>query len=555
MRFLSRSVLILAALIQGAAFASTESLPDIERLRQMHARFVPVELAADISHLPANERTALARMVDAARILDAVFLRQVCPLNEAQLAALVRDSSPLGRARLNYFRLNAGPWSRLDHDTPFLPGVGPKPPGANFYPADATREEIDAWLNSLTGDEHAAATGFFTVIRRTPDRRLTAVPYSLEYQNELVHAARLLREAADATTQPTLKAFLEKRAAAFLNNDYYDSDVAWMELDASIEPTIGPYEVYEDEWFNFKAAFEAFITVTDQAETAKLARFSEHLQELENNLPLDPRYRRSQLGGYSPIRVVNLVFSSGDANRGVQTAAFNLPNDERVVAEKGSKRVMLKNTQEAKFAHVLVPISKRVLAPADQPHVAFDPFFTHILMHELMHGLGPQTIEVDGRQTTVRAELRELNGRLEEAKADVSGLWALQFLMDAGVIDKAQERAMYTTFLASTFRTLRFGVSSAHAQGMALQFNWHLDSGAVTANPDGTFAFDLEKLKSSVVSLTREILTIQAKGDYTGAKNLLDRMVVIRPEVQRALERLTDLPVDIEPNFTTAQSL
>lgn len=555
MRFLSRSVLILAALIPGAAVASTESLPDIERLRQMHARFVPVELAADISHLPANERTALARMVDAARILDAVFLRQVSPLNEAQLAALVRDSSPLGRARLNYFRLNAGPWSRLDHDTPFLPGVGPKPPGANFYPADATREEIDAWLNSLTGDEHAAATGFFTVIRRTPDRRLTAVPYSLEYQNELVHAARLLREAADATTQPTLKAFLEKRAAAFLNNDYYDSDVAWMELDASIEPTIGPYEVYEDEWFNFKAAFEAFITVTDQAETAKLARFSEHLQELENNLPLDPRYRRSQLGGYSPIRVVNLVFSSGDANRGVQTAAFNLPNDERVVAEKGSKRVMLKNTQEAKFAHVLVPISKRVLAPADQPHVAFDPFFTHILMHELMHGLGPQTIEVDGRQTTVRAELRELNGRLEEAKADVSGLWALQFLMDAGVIDKAQERAMYTTFLASTFRTLRFGVSSAHAQGMALQFNWHLDSGAVTANPDGTFAFDLEKLKSSVVSLTREILTIQAKGDYTGAKHLLDRMVVIRPEVQRALERLTDLPVDIEPNFTTAQSL
>ncbi len=555
MRFLSRSVFILAALVQGTAFASAESLPDIERLRQMHARFVPVEIAADLSHLPDNERTALARMVDAAKILDAIFLRQVSPLNETHLAALVRDPSPLGRARLDYFRLNAGPWSRLDHDTPFLPGVGPKPQSANFYPADATREEVDTWLNSLSGEERTAATGFFTVIRRGPEGRLTAVPYNLEYQNELVHAARLLREAAAATTQPTLKAFLEKRAAAFLNNDYYDSDVAWMELDASIEPTIGPYEVYEDEWFNFKAAFEAFITVTDQAETAKLARFSEHLQELENNLPIDPRYRRSQLGGYSPIRVVNLVFSSGDANRSVQTAAFNLPNDERVVAEKGSKRVMLKNTQEAKFAHVLVPISKRVLAAADQPHVAFDPFFTHILMHELMHGLGPQTIEVDGRPTTVRSELRELNGRLEEAKADVSGLWALQFLMDAGVIDKAQERAMYTTFLASTFRTLRFGVSSAHAQGMALQFNWHLDSGAVTAKADGTFAFDLEKLKASVVSLTREILTIQAQGDYAAAKSLLDRMVVIRPEVQRALDRLTDLPVDIEPRFVTAQSL
>ncbi len=555
MRFLSRSVLLLAALAQGAAFASSESLPDIERLRQLHARFVPVEISADVSHLPENERTALARMVDAARILDAIFLRQVAPLNETHLAALVRDPSPLGRARLDYFRLNAGPWSRLDHDTPFLPQVGPKPKGANFYPADATREEIDAWLNSLSGDERTAATGFFTVIRRTPDRRLTAIPYSLEYQNELVHAARLLREAADATSQPTLKSFLEKRAAAFLNNDYYDSDVAWMELDASIEPTIGPYEVYEDEWFNFKAAFEAFITITDQNETAKLARFSEHLQELENNLPIDPRFRRSQLGGYSPIRVVNLVFSSGDANRGVQTAAFNLPNDERVVAEKGSKRVMLKNIQEAKFANVLVPISQRILAPADQPHVAFDPFFTHILMHELMHGLGPQTIEIDGRQTTVRSELRELNGRLEEAKADVSGLWALQFLMDAGVIDPSQERAMYTTFLASTFRTLRFGVSSAHAQGMALQLNWHLDAGAVTAKSDGTFAFDLAKLKASVVSLTREILTIQANGDYAAAKDLFERMAVIRPEVQRALERLADLPVDIEPNFVTAKSL
>lgn len=555
MRFLSRSVFILAALVQGTALASSESVPDIDRLRQLHARFVPVEIAADISHLPDHERTALARMVDAAKILDAIFLRQVSPLNETYLAALVRDPSPLGRTRLDYFRLNAGPWSRLDDDAPFLPGVGPKPQGANFYPADATREEVDAWLNSLSGEERTAATGFFTVIRRTPEGRSTAIPYSLEYQNELVHAARLLREAAAATTQPTLKAFLEKRAAAFLNNDYYESDVAWMELDASMEPTIGPYEVYEDEWFNFKAAFEAFITITDQNETAKLARFSEHLQELENNLPIDPRFRRSQLGGYSPIRVVNLVFSSGDANRGVQTAAFNLPNDERVVAEKGSKRVMLKNIQEAKFANVLVPISKRVLASADQPHVAFDPFFTHILMHELMHGLGPQTIDVDGRQTTVRSELRELNGRLEEAKADVSGLWALQFLMDAGVIDKAQKRAMYTTFLASTFRTLRFGVSSAHAQGMALQLNWYLDAGAVIPKPDGTFAIDIAKMKSAVISLTREILTIQAKGDYVGAKSLLDRMVVIRPEVQRALDRLADLPVDIEPHFTTAESM
>jgi Peptidase family M49. len=553
MRLLGPILFLFAA--PALVAADNASQPDANRLREMHARFVPVEISADISHLPDHERTALARMIDAAKILDAIFLRQVAPLNETHLAQLVRDPSPLGRARLAYFRLNAGPWSRLDENAPFLPHVGPKPPGANFYPADATRDEIDAWLNALPPAEHAHATGFFTVIRRTPERAFVAVPYSLEYHNELVHAARLLREAAAATTQPTLKNFLEKRAAAFLDNDYYASDVAWMELDASIEPTIGPYEVYEDEWFNYKAAFEAFITITDRAETAKLARFSEHLQTLEDNLPIDPQFRRAQLGGYSPIRVVNLVFSSGDANRGVQTAAFNLPNDERVVAEKGSKRVMLKNIQQAKFDHVLVPISKRALAPIDQPFVAFDPFFTHILMHELMHGLGPQTIQVDGRETSVRAELKELGGRLEEAKADISGLWALQFLMDAGVIDQSQERAMYTTFLASTFRTLRFGLESAHARGMALQLNWLLDGGAFVVNSDGTFGINFEKLKPAVTSLTREILMIQAKGDYAAAKSLLDRMVVIRPEVKRVLDNLKDVPVDIEPHFTTAQSL
>jgi hypothetical protein len=378
-----------------------------------------------------------------------------------------------------------------------------------------------------------------------------AVPYSVEYQNELVHAARLLREAAAATKQPTLEAFLETRAAAFLSNDYYASDIAWMELDATIEPTIGPYEVYEDGWFNFKAAFEAFIAVTDPTETAKLASFSGHLQELEDHLPIDPQHRK-KLGGYSPIRVVNLVFGSGDANRGVQTAAFNLPNDERVVAEKGSKRVMLKNVQEAKFAHVLVPIAQRALAPDDRSHVAFEPFFTHILMHELMHGLGPQTITVSGRATTVRSELKELNGTLEEAKADISGLWALQYLMDHGMLDRAQERAMYTTFLASTFRTLRFGITEAHAKGMALQLNWLLDAGAFTVAKDGTFAVDFAKVKPAVESLTREIMMLQARGDYAGTKALFEKMIMIRPEVKRMLDRLTDLPVDIEPTFVTS---
>ena len=263
-----------------------------------------------------------------------------------------------------------------------------------------------------------------------------SVPYSVEYQGELALAASLLREAAQLTTQPTLKNFLTSRADAFISNDYYASDVAWMELDASIEPTIGPYEVYEDEWFNFKAAFEAFITVRDEAESKKLQVFGAELQGLENALPIDPALRNPKLGALAPIKVVNVVFAAGDGNRGVQTAAFNLPNDERVVKEKGTKRVMLKNVQEAKFRMALTPIAKVALPEAQQKNVSFEAFFTHILMHELMHGLGPHNISVGGRQTTVRQELKETYSTIEEAKADVSGLWALKQLADQGKIDK-----------------------------------------------------------------------------------------------------------------------
>jgi hypothetical protein len=533
--------------------AADGSFPDEVKLKQMSARFAPVDIDVDLSALPANERLALHQLIAAAKIIDALFLRQVAPLNPTHLSALSRDDSPLGRARLHYFILNAGPWSLIDENAPFLPGVGPKPPAANFYPGDATRKEVDAWMHSLPPAERTEATGFFTTIRRDANGKFTAVPYSMEYQPELVEAAKLLRAAAAATTQPTLKTFLEKRAQAFLSNVYYDSDMAWMDLNASIEPTIGPYEVYEDEWFNFKAAFEAFITLTDEKESQKLVRFSAELQELEDHLPIDPAFRRPKLGGYSPIRVVNVVYASGDANRGVQTAAFNLPNDERVVAAKGSKRVLLKNFQEAKFSKVLKPIAAHALAAGDQPFVAFDPFITHILMHELMHGLGPQRIRVDGRDTTVRLELKELNGTLEEAKADISGLWALQYLMDKGVLEKSQEPAIYNTFLASSFRTLRFGLTEAHAKGMALQLNWLLDHGGVTVGTDGRFAIDPVKIKTAVASLTTEIMTTQATGDYARANALLARMVVLRPEVKHILDALSDVPVDIEPRFLNAE--
>lgn len=545
----------LLALGGCASLAGAASLPDAAQLEAMAARFAPVDVRVDLSALPANERSALAKLVEASRIIDALFLRQRAPAVSAGLLALAADDSPLGRARLAYFVLNKGPWSELDHDQPFIPDAGPKPGGGNFYPLDATREEVDAWLRALPEAQRTEATGFFTTIRRNADGGLAAVPYSLEYQGELGALARLLREAAALTKQPTLAAFLEKRAAAFLSNDYYDSDIAWMELDATIEPTIGPYEVYEDEWFNYKAAFEAFITVVDAGETAQLERFGKELQWLENRLPIDPHYRRAQLGALAPIRVVNVVFAAGDGNHGVQTAAFNLPNDERVVAEKGSKRVMLRNFQQAKFDEVLRPIAAVALSAEDAQLVAFEPFFTHILMHELMHGLGPQTITVDGRATTVRQELKELNGTLEEAKADISGLWALQQLMDKGVIDKRDERSMYLTFLASAFRTLRFGLNESHAKGMALQVNHLLDHGAIRVGADGRFSLDLKKTKQAVTGLTHDIMMLQARGDYVGVKALLDREVAIRPEVQRVLDQLGAVPIDIAPRFVTANGL
>ena len=534
-------------------------VPATAELRRMIARFAPVEIGADVSALPDNERRVLAQLVEAAKIMDALFLRQVWSGNDAMLQDLSRaalSGSPDATARLHYFLINKGPWSRLDHDRVFISGAPPKPPSANFYPAGASKDEVQQWLDSLQGDARTQATGFFTTIRRAPGSgSLAAVPYSVEYQGELARAAALLREAAELTRQPTLQAYLKSRADAFISNDYYASDVAWMELDASIEPTIGPYEVYEDEWFNYKAAFEAFVTLRDDAETKKLAAFSSGLQELENALPIDAKYRNPTLGALAPIRVVNVVYTAGDANRGVQTAAFNLPNDERVVKEKGSKRVMLKNVQEAKFKMVLTPISKVALPASNQKYVSFDAFFTHILMHEMMHGLGPHNIAPGGRTTTVRQELKETYSAIEEAKADVSGLWALDQLARKNKIEPAIAETMYTTFLASAFRSIRFGVNEAHGRGIAIQLNYMLDAGAFKVLPDGTFQADHAKMADAVTALTREIMTIQAEGNYARAKDLISRLGVVRPEVQKVLDKLTAVPVDIEPRYVVAEKL
>jgi hypothetical protein len=530
--------------------AAAAAMPDLAQLEQMSARFAPVKLHVNESGLSAGDRKALAKLVVAGRVLNFVFMDHLWSGDRALYAKLQKDTTPLGKARLHYFWLNKGPWSNIDGNTAFIPDVPErKPKGANFYPADMTREEFEGWVKTLSPAERAQAEGFFTVIRRGGDRKLTAVPYSKEYAADLEKAAGLLREAAALTDNASLKKYLTLRADAFHSNDYYASDIAWMDLDAPLDITIGPYETYNDELFGYKAGFEAYITIRDDRETERLKSFSSHLQDVENNLPIDAKYRNPKLGAAAPIRVVNEVLASGDGAHGVRTAAFNLPNDERVVHEKGSKRVMLKNIQEAKFETNLTPIAGRVLPKAAQADLSFDSFFMHILAHELSHGIGPHQIQVNGRATTPRQEMKELYSAIEEAKADVTGLFMLQYLYDHGLLAKtaASERQLYTTFLASAFRSLRFGLEEAHGKGMALQFNYLSDKGGFVANPDGTFAVDFAKIKGAVRDLCHDLLTLEAQGDYAGAKHMLDTLGVVRPGMRKAIEGLKGIPVDVDP--------
>src|SRR2546422_9145896 len=348
-------ILFAAGSLPAKVQKNRAAMPDRAQLEKMAARFSPTPLRVDTSKLPPGDREALVKLIEAGRIVDDIFLKQFWSGNPALYARLQKDRTPLGKARLHYFWINKGPWSCLDEFRAFVPGVPPgKPLGANFYPEDMSKADFERWLASLQEKEQDAAKSFFTVIRWKKDGdvshdQLMAVPYSEEYKDELTRAANLLREAAGLTDNATLKKFLSLRADAFLSNDYYASDAAWMDLDAPLDITIGPYETYNDELFGFKASYEAYITVRDDAESSKLQFFADHLQEIENNLPLDPQYRNPKIGASSPIRVVNQIVAAGDGAHGVKTAAYNLPNDERVIERKGSKRVMLKNVQEAKF--------------------------------------------------------------------------------------------------------------------------------------------------------------------------------------------------------------
>jgi hypothetical protein len=544
---------LLPILLMTSSLAST---PDLAELERMSARFAPVELHVDTTALSAPDKQALEKLIVAAHYIDDLFLTQYWSGNHALWDKLRKDKTPLGKARLHYFWINKGPWSALDDHQAFLPGVPErKPLGANFYPEDMSKQQFEDWVGALSKEEKQKADGFFTVIRRDSGR-LHAVQFSKEYAKDLAHLSKLLHEAAALTTNASLKTFLNLRADAFLSNDYYASDVAWMDLDALLDVTIGPYETYNDELFGYKASYEAYINLRDDAESAKLQFFANHMQDIEDNLPMDPKFRNPKIGGSSPIRVVNQIISAGDGAHGVKTAAYNLPNDERVVAQKGSKRVMLKNVQEAKFRTTLVPIAKRVLPASVQGDLSFESFFTHIVAHEMTHGIGPHQITVGGRATTARQEMKELYSAIEEAKADVTGLFMLQYMYDHKLLPGGAdaERKLYTSFLASAFRTLRFGLHEAHGKGMALQFNYLREKGAFVAASDGTFAVDFSMIKGAVRDLDHDLLTLEATGDYAGAKAMLDRLGKLTPELESAIGKLRDIPTDIDPDSSHGES-
>ena len=539
------------------------------QLDAMARRFAPVDLTADTSKLSAGDKAAITKLIEAAKIVDTLQLRQRWSENETLWAALNKDQSALGKARQRYFWLNKGPWSIIDDNQSFMPaeyaGIkipARKPDAANFYPAGASKEAIEAWINALPAKDKEQAQWFFTTIRSGADGKFKTVKYSDEYKADLEKLAKLLKDSAASTDNASLKKFLNLRADAFLSNDYLASDFAWMDLDSPVDVTIGPYETYNDELFGYKAAFEAYVNVRDQKETQKLDFFGKHMQELEDNLPLDKQYRNPKVGALAPMVVVNQVYGAGDGNMGVQTAAYNLPNDERIISQRGSKRVMLKNVQEAKFKSTLTPIAKIVLRPEAQKDLDFDSFFTHILAHEITHGLGPHITRNGGKESTPRQDLKNTYSTIEEAKADVTGLWALSHMMEKGQLKdtlgqgEAAERKLYNTFLASGFRTLHFGLTDSHARGMAIQMNYILDKGGFVSHGDGTFSVDFKKIKQAVMDLDREFLTIEATGDYAGAKAMMAKYVVIRPDVQKALDKMKkSVPNDIRPAFATANAL
>lgn len=554
------SIIMAVFLIIGCAERPSDeeisATEEIKMLQDKINKFVPVEIQYNENLLDDKEKLVLEKLYQASKIIDELFLEQVYSKNQELRSDLLSkietetdaDKKLEHELKLELFKIMFGPFDRLDNDKPFM-GENEKPLGANYYPEDITKEEFESWIKANPADEKSF-TNEFTVIRRDGDR-LKAIPYNEYYKDKLTEISMLLKEAASHADNPSLKKYLNSRADAFFTNDYFQSDMDWMDLkDHKIEVVIGPYEVYEDGLFNYKAAFESFVTIKDPEETKKLQIFENFLDDIEKNLPLPDEHKNYQRGSESPMVVTNVVFTAGDTKAGVQTLAFNLPNDERVRQAKGSKKVMLKNIHEAKFTKLLKPISELVLDESELNSVTFDAFFNHTLMHEMSHGVGPGFIKVDGRDTEVKKELKETYSTLEECKADLLGMYNNIFMIEKGVYPKEIEKEIWVTFLAGAFRSMRFGITSAHGGGNAIIYNYFLEKGAYEYDAKAQkVRVNFEKIYPVLKELSAKVLMIQAEGNYDAAKELLNKYAVNSPSMEELRNKLAVLPVDIKPVF------
>jgi hypothetical protein len=554
-RTLMGAVMMLSFALSGCSEQPsdvTAGLPVVAVQAEL-AKLAPVALDCDLSALSAADRSALAEIILAAKIVDQLFLLQVNPENPALLKKLESAASPAGTPYLEMFRVMFGPWNRLQHDSPFLL-VAEKPRGAGFYPVDMSKEEFEAWL-LVHPEERKAFESTFTIIRRN-GTSLVALPFHQAYQPLVEQLAGHLAKAADLTDDPTLARFLRLRALGLRSDDYFESDMAWMDLAGDLEVVIGPYEVYEDGLFNYKAAYESFVCIVDHAESKKLEAIAAYLNEMEAHLPIPDCYKNFGRGTSSPIKVVQEIFSAGDTKAGIQTTAFNLPNDERVREAKGSKKVMLKNIARAKYEKCWIPIVNTVLAANPLAAVSFDAYFNHVLMHEVSHGLGPGLItQENGEKIDVAKKLKELYSVLEECKADVLGIINMKLMMDKGVFPQEMEYSMYASYLGGMLRSIRFGINEAHGGGVAIQWNYCFDKGAFLLDEQGKLTLDESKVLPALTDLAHEILMFQAEGDYEGAKTFVEKYRVMTPAMQGMVNALTSVPVDIRPSYPVLAEL
>ena len=529
---------LVPAILLAACGAETPEEPLVSADEAAEPRpeiYAEFELTADLGHLSDSQRRMIAVLIEASEIMDELFWRQAWSDDyQGRLAAIDDD-----RAR-RFAALNYGPWDRLADDAPFIKGVGPKPLGANFYPPDMSKEEFEAAY--LPGKK-----GLYSLVRRDNAGKLVLVPYHVAYKDELQQAAELLREAADLAEDPAFATYLKLRAAALISDDFQTSDLVWMDVKSNeIDVVIGPIESYEDRLFGYRTAYESYVLIKDMKWSEQLSRFALFLPELQEGLPVPDEYKWETPGTDSDLNAYDVVYYAGHSNAGSKTIAINLPNDEEVQLEKGTRRLQLKNAMQAKFEKILLPIADTLLDESQRRHVTFDAFFGNTMFHEVAHGLGiKNTINGKG---TVREALLDVASSMEEGKADVLGLYMVTELHKAGELGDVDIMDHYVTFMASIFRSIRFGAASAHGKANMVRFNFFKEQGAFVRDPEtGTYRVDADRMTEAMTELSRVLLTLQGDGDYEGASELTASKGVIGEQLQADLDRLTraGIPVDI----------